>query len=200
MCSSDLYYITAFINENSELIQKEKDNNEINYVINLKKDRVLSFLDSYYDVEFLEADNIEVVKDVLIHVKANKKGIISRLDADFSEAIKYKSVKDYEIKMFKLQINYENFNGTKDVKIPERIIQNSYSEQLTNIRQYAVDYVKGVNELKLGNTTINNTFGYSIKEANLQVIENKVTEGTIIIDDYQIKIEKEKIGMPIKIN
>ena len=65
-----------------------------------------------------------------------------------------------------------------------------------SIRRYAIDYVKGVNELKLGNTTTTNTIGYTIDSANLTIVDDNVDNGTIIIDGYNIEVKDGKIGVP----
>ena len=193
---NSLYYITAFINENSEILRKEEKNNLINYVINLKKDRVESFLSSYYDVAFLNNEKFTIIDDVPLYLEIDKKGNIKSIEADFSNSIKYNNVKNYELEKFKLVIKYDSFNETKEVKIPNQILENSFDEKLLSIRRYAIDYVKGVNELKLGNTTTTNTIGYTIDSANLTIVDDNVDNGTIIIDGYNIEVKDGKIGVP----
>lgn len=193
---NSLYYITAFINENSEILRKEEKNNLIYYVINLKKDRVESFLSSYYDVTFLNNEKFTIIDDVPLSIEIDKKGNIKSIKADFSNSIKYNNVTNYELDKFQLVIKYDSFNETKEVKIPNQILENSFDEKLLSIRRYAIDFVKGVNELKLGNTTTTNTIGYTIDSANLTVVDDYVDNGTIIIDGYEIEVKDGKIGVP----
>ena len=142
---NSIYYITAFINQNSTIIQQEKNKLGTEYVIKLEKNRVISFLNSYYDVSFLNEDNIIVDKDVLIHLDVDKSGYAKKLEADFENAIRY-NVSNYDIDDFKLIINYSKYNKNKNILIPDEILTNSLDAKLTTIRQYAIDYVKGVNK------------------------------------------------------
>lgn len=195
---NSIYYITAFINQNSTIIQQEKNKLGTKYVIKLEKNRVISFLNSYYDVSFLNEDNIIVDKDVLIHLDVDKSGYAKKLEADFENAIRYK-VSNYDIDDFKLIINYSTYNKNKNILIPDEILTNSLDAKLTTIRQYAIDYVKGVNDLKLGSTTYTNTLGYSIESAELTIVDNIVQSGNIDINNYNIKIVNCEIGIPEKI-
>lgn len=195
---NSIYYITAFINQNSTIIQQEKNKLGTKYVIKLEKNRVISFLNSYYDVSFLNEDNIVVDKDVLLHLDVDKSGYAKRLEADFENAIRYK-VSNYDIDSFKLIINYSKYNKNKNTLIPDEILTNSLDAKLTTIRQYAIDYVKGVNDLKLGSTTYTNTLGYSIDSAELTIVDSIVQSGNIVINDHNIKIVNGEIGIPEKI-
>lgn len=195
---NSIYYITAFINQNSTIIQQEKNKLGTEYVIKLEKNRVISFLNSYYDVSFLNEDNIIVDEDVLIHLDVDKSGYAKKLEADFENAIRYK-VSNYDIDDFKLIINYSKYNKNKNILIPDEILTNSLDAKLTTIRQYAIDYVKGVNDLKLGSTTYTNTLGYSIESAELTIVDNIVQSGNIAINNYNIKITNGEIGIPEKI-
>ena len=195
---NSIYYITAFINQNSTIIQQEKNKLGTEYVIKLEKNRVISFLNSYYDVSFLNEDNIIVDNDVLIHLDVDKSGYAKKLEADFENAIRYK-VSNYDIDDFKLIINYSKYNKNKNILIPDEILTNSLDAKLTTIRQYAIDYVKGVNDLKLGSTTYTNTLGYSIESAELTIVDNIVQSGNIAINNYNIKITNGEIGIPEKI-
>ena len=195
---NSIYYITAFINQNSTIIQQEKNKLGTEYVIKLEKNRVISFLNSYYDVSFLNEDNIIVDKDVLIHLDVDKSGYAKKLEADFENAIRY-NVSNYDIDDFKLIINYSKYNKNKNILIPDEILTNSLDAKLTTIRQYAIDYVKGVNDLKLGSTTYTNTLGYSIESAELTIVDNIVQYGNIAINNYNIKIINGEIGIPEKI-
>ena len=195
---NSIYYITAFINQNSTIIQQEKNKLGTEYVIKLEKNRVISFLNSYYDVSFLNEDNIIVDKDVLIHLDVDKSGYAKKLEADFENAIRY-NVSNYDIDDFKLIINYSKYNKNKNILIPDEILTNSLDAKLTTIRQYAIDYVKGVNDLKLGSTTYTNTLGYSIESAELTIVDNIVQSGNIAINNYNIKIINGEIGIPEKI-
>ena len=195
---NSIYYITAFINQNSTIIQQEKNKLGTEYVIKLEKNRVISFLNSYYDVSFLNEDNIIVDKDVLIHLDVDKSGYAKKLEADFENAIRY-NVSNYDIDDFKLIINYSKYNKNKNILISDEILTNSLDAKLTTIRQYAIDYVKGVNDLKLGSTTYTNTLGYSIESAELTIVDNIVQSGNIAINNYNIKIINGEIGIPEKI-
>lgn len=195
---NSIYYITAFINQNSTIIQQEKNKLGTEYVIKLEKNRVISFLNSYYDVSFLNEDNIIVDEDVLIHLDVDKSGYAKKLEADFENSIRYK-VSNYDIDDFKLIINYSKYNKNKNILIPDEILTNSLDAKLTTIRQYAIDYVKGVNDLKLGSTTYTNTLGYSIESAELTIVDNIVQSGNIAINNYNIKITNGEIGIPEKI-
>lgn len=195
---NSIYYITAFINQNSTIIQQEKNKLGTEYVIKLEKNRVISFLNSYYDVSFLNEDNIIVDEDVLIHLDVDKSGYAKKLEADFENSIRYK-VSNYDIDDFKLIINYSKYNKNKNILIPDEILTNSLDAKLTTIRQYAIDYVKGVNDLKLGSTTYTNTLGYSIESAELTIVDNIVQSGNIAINNYNIKIINGEIGIPEKI-
>ena len=195
---NSIYYITAFINQNSTIIQQEKNKLGTEYVIKLEKNRVISFLNSYYDVSFLNEDNIIVDEDVLIHLDVDKSGYAKKLEADFENAIRYK-VSNYDIDDFKLIINYSKYNKNKNILIPDEILTNSLDAKLTTIRQYAIDYVKGVNDLKLGSTTYTNTLGYSIESAELTIVDNIVQSGNIVIHNHNIKIVNGEIGLPEKI-
>lgn len=195
---NSIYYITAFINQNSTIIQQEKNKLGTEYVIKLEKNRVISFLNSYYDVSFLNEDNIIVDEDVLIHLDVDKSGYAKKLEADFENAIRY-NVSNYDIDDFKLIINYSKYNKNKNILIPDEILTNSLDAKLTTIRQYAIDYVKGVNDLKLGSTTYTNTLGYSIESAELTIVDNIVQSGNIAINNYNIKIINGEIGIPEKI-
>ena len=195
---NSIYYITAFINQNSTIIQQEKNKLGTEYVIKLEKNRVISFLNSYYDVSFLNEDNIIVDEDVLIHLDVDKSGYAKKLEADFENAIRYK-VSNYDIDDFKLIINYSKYNKNKNILIPDEILTNSLDAKLTTIRQYAIDYVKGVNDLNLGSTTYTNTLGYSIESAELTIVDNIVQSGNIAINNYNIKIINGEIGIPEKI-
>lgn len=195
---NSIYYITAFINQNSTIIQQEKNKLGTEYVIKLEKNRVISFLNSYYDVSFLNEDNIIVDEDVLIHLDVDKSGYAKKLEADFENSIRY-NVSNYDIDDFKLIINYSKYNKNKNILIPDEILTNSLDAKLTTIRQYAIDYVKGVNDLKLGSTTYTNTLGYSIESAELTIVDNIVQSGNIAINNYNIKIINGEIGIPEKI-
>ena len=195
---NSIYYITAFINQNSTIIQQEKNKLGTEYVIKLEKNRAISFLNSYYDVSFLNEDSIIVDKDVLIHLDVDKSGYAKKLEADFENAIRY-NVSNYDIDDFKLIINYSKYNKNKNILIPDEILTNSLDAKLTTIRQYAIDYVKGVNDLKLGSTTYTNTLGYSIESAELTIVDNIVQSGNIAINNYNIKIINGEIGIPEKI-
>ena len=195
---NSIYYITAFINQNSTIIQQEKNKLGTEYVIKLEKNRVISFLNSYYDVSFLNEDNIIVDEDVLIHLDVDKSGYAKKLEADFENAIRY-NVSNYDIDDFKLIINYSKYNKNKNILIPDEILTNSLDAKLTTIRQYAIDYVKGVNDLNLGSTTYTNTLGYSIESAELTIVDNIVQSGNIAINNYNIKIINGEIGIPEKI-
>ena len=195
---NSIYYITAFINQNSTIIQQEKNKLGTEYVIKLEKNRVISFLNSYYDVSFLNEDNIIVDKDVLIHLDVDKSGYAKKLEADFENAIRY-NVSNYDIDDFKLIINYSKYNKNKNILIPDEILTNSLDAKLTTIRQYAIDYVKGVNDLKLGSTSYTYTLGFSIESAELTIVDNIVQSGNIAINNYNIKIINGEIGIPEKI-
>ena len=78
---NSLYYITAFINENSEVLRKEHIDNKTCYVIVLKKDRIASFLSSYYDVSFINKDKISVTDDALIYIHVDKNNNIESIEA-----------------------------------------------------------------------------------------------------------------------
>ena len=84
---NSLYYITAFINENSEVLRKEHIDDKTCYVIVLKKDRIASFLSSYYDVSFINKDKISVTDDALIYIHVDKNNNIESIEADFTEIV-----------------------------------------------------------------------------------------------------------------
>lgn len=191
---NSLYYITAFINENSEVLRKEHIDNKTCYVIVLKKDRIASFLSSYYDVSFINKDKISVTDDALIYIHVDKNNNIESIEADFTEIVKYNNK---SLERFYLLIDYVSFNENDEVKIPSQILENSVDEKVLSIRRYAIDYVKEVNGLKLGNTITTNTIGYTIDSANLTVVDDVVKNGTIIIDGYTIEVQDGKISIPV---
>ena len=191
---NSLYYITAFINENSEVLRKEHIDNKTCYVIVLKKDRIASFLSSYYDVSFINKDKISVTDDALIYIHVDKNNNIESIEADFTEIVKYNNK---SLERFYLLIDYVSFNENDEVKIPSQILENSVDEKVLSIRRYAIDYVKEVNGLKLGNTITTNTIGYTIDSANLTVVDDIVKNGIIIIDGYTIEVQDGKISIPV---
>ena len=191
---NSLYYITAFINENSEVLRKEHIDNKTCYVIVLKKDRIASFLSSYYDVSFINKDKISVTDDALIYIHVDKNNNIESIEADFTKIVKYNNK---SLERFYLLIDYVSFNENDEVKIPSQILENSVDEKVLSIRRYAIDYVKEVNGLKLGNTITTNTIGYTIDSANLTVVDDVVKNGTIIIDGYTIEVQDGKISIPV---
>lgn len=191
---NSLYYITAFINENSEVLRKEHIDNKTCYVIVLKKDRIASFLSSYYDVSFINKDKISVTDDALIYIHVDKNNNIESIEADFTKIVKYNNK---SLERFYLLIDYVSFNENDEVKIPSQILENSVDEKVLSIRRYAIDYVKEVNGLKLGNTITTNTIGYTIDSANLTVVDDIVKNGIIIIDGYTIEVQDGKISIPV---
>ena len=191
---NSLYYITAFINENSEVLRKEHIDNKTCYVIVLKKDRIASFLSSYYDVSFINKDKISVTDDALIYIHVDKNNNIESIEADFTKIVKYNNK---SLERFYLLIDYVSFNENDEVKIPSQILENSVDEKVLSIRRYAIDYVKEVNGLKLGNTITTNTIGYTIDSANLTVVDDVVKNGIIIIDGYTIEVQDGKISIPV---
>lgn len=191
---NSLYYITAFINENSEVLRKEHIDDKTCYVIVLKKDRIVSFLSSYYDVSFINKDKISVTDDALIYIHVDKNNNIESIEADFTEIVKYNNK---SLERFYLLIDYVSFNENDEVKIPSQILENSVDEKVLSIRRYAIDYVKEVNGLKLGNTITTNTIGYTIDSANLTVVDDIVKNGIIIIDGYTIEVQDGKISIPV---
>lgn len=191
---NSLYYITAFINENSEVLRKEHIDDKTCYVIVLKKDRIASFLSSYYDVSFINKDKISVTDDALIYIHVDKNNNIESIEADFTEIVKYNNK---SLERFYLLIDYVSFNENDEVKIPSQILENSVDEKVLSIRRYAIDYVKEVNGLKLGNTITTNTIGYTIDSANLTVVDDVVKNGIIIIDGYTIEVQDGKISIPV---
>ena len=191
---NSLYYITAFINENSEVLRKEHIDDKTCYVIVLKKDRIASFLSSYYDVSFINKDKISVIDDALIYIHVDKNNNIESIEADFTEIVKYNNK---SLERFYLLIDYVSFNENDEVKIPSQILENSVDEKVLSIRRYAIDYVKEVNGLKLGNTITTNTIGYTIDSANLTVVDDIVKNGIIIIDGYTIEVQDGKISIPV---
>lgn len=191
---NSLYYITAFINENSEVLRKERIDDKTCYVIVLKKDRIASFLSSYYDVSFINKDKVSVTDDALIYIHVDKNNNIESIEADFTEIVKYNNK---SLERFYLLIDYVSFNENDEVKIPSQILENSVDEKVLSIRRYAIDYVKEVNGLKLGNTITTNTIGYTIDSANLTVVDDVVKNGIIIIDGYTIEVQDGKISIPV---
>ncbi|MEG0408367.1 MAG: hypothetical protein RR623_05780 [Bacilli bacterium] len=190
-----IYYITAFINENSHIVQKEKCTKGTCYVISLKKDRVESFIKSYYDPTFFENEKYEVIDDVLLHVRIDKKGNIRSITGDFTDGLKCQNEKN-SLNIFKLKIDYKSFNNSIDVKIPKKILENSSNDKLENVRQHAIDYINEVNALKLGNTTTSNTLGYTITKSDLTVVDSEVESGYILIEGYKITIKDKEVGTP----
>ena len=127
---NSLYYITAFINENSEVLRKEHIDNKTCYVIVLKKDRIASFLSSYYDVSFINKDKISVTDDALIYIHVDKNNNIESIEADFTEIVKYNNK---SLERFYLLIDYVSFNENDEVKIPSQILENSVDEKVLSI-------------------------------------------------------------------
>lgn len=194
---NSLYYITAYVNENSEVVQEEKTENGIKFTIKLKKDRVKSFLNSYYDSSLKNNGKYKVVNDALLKVLVSKNGIIKSLEADFLNSIKYENVKN-KITEFKLKIDYSNFNKNKEVKIPKKILESSLDSNLAKIRQYVTDFIIEVNNLELGNQNITNKFGYSLTSSDLTIVDNSVQNGIVILNGYTVEINNNQVGIPVK--
>lgn len=194
---NSLYYITAFINENSEVVQKDNIDDKIIYVLKLKKDRVSSFLKSYLDITPILEDGYSVINDVLVKITVNKNGIIENLNAEFKDVLKCRKT-NCEFDKFNINIDYSDFNESKSIKIPNKIIENSIDSKIAKIRQYAFEYIDEVNKLELGSTTFENKLGYTIESTKLTIVDNVVESGLINLQGYTIEIENKQIGIPQK--
>ena len=117
---NSIYYITAFINKNSSYQFIDNKNGLTHYVITLNKERVKDFLSSYYDVEVLNGLDYQIKDSAKINIYVNNKTkCIDSLNVDFSNIIKFTNLSSYELDKFYLEINYDKFNESGDIKIPD---------------------------------------------------------------------------------
>jgi len=201
---NSIYYITAFINKNSTYQYIDKEDGIIHYVVTLNKDRVKDFLNSYYDVDFLTNLDFEVTDNAKINVYVNSKTKnIKSLDVDFTSIIKISNGNSSDLDRFYLEINYSDFNGANSVEIPQKVITRSADENIINAYLMALDYVKAVNNLSLSETTTTYTdtsLNYGSTKPNsvsLTVLKGKVISGTIVINNYEFKVESGVVSSPI---
>ncbi len=197
---NSIYYLTAFINKNSAYQYIDTKGGIIHYVVTLNKDRIKDFLNSYYDVEFLENKDFEITDSVKINVYVNSKTKkIQSLNADFTPVIKFPS---YELDRFYLEINYSNFDNTEDVIIPEKVIASAVDENIINAYVNSVDYVTSVNNLSLSEQTTtytDNSLNYNgdkPSSVSLTVLKGKVISGNIVINAYKFKVESGVVSSP----
>jgi len=203
---NSIYYITAFINKNSTYQYIDKEDGIIHYVVTLNKDRVKDFLNSYYDVDFLSNLDFEIIDNAKINVYVNSKTKnIQSLDVDFTSIIKISNTSSSELDRFYLEINYSDFDVADSVEIPQKIIENSIDENIINAYVDALDYVKAVNDLSLSETTTTYTdtsldYGSTIPSSvSLTVLKGKVISGTIIINNYEFKVESGVVSSPFQV-
>lgn len=201
---NSIYYITAFINKNSAYQYIDKEDGIIHYVVTLNKDRVKDFLNSYYDVDFLTDLDFEVTDNAKLNVYVNSKTKnIESLDVDFTSIIKISDNNSSELDRFYLEINYSDFNEADSVEIPQEVITRSVDENIINAYLMALDYVKAVNNLSLSETTTTYTdtsLDYGSTKPNsvsLTVLKGKVISGTIMINNYEFKVESGVVSSPI---
>ena len=122
-----VYYIQAFVNQHLAVLSESKKNGKVYYVLELPKERVSKFLESYYDVDFLNDNEFTVLDSAKINITINKKTKnLEKLSIDFKDIIRYNDTKKYDISKFYLEINYSNYNKNNEVIIPIKIIDNRF--------------------------------------------------------------------------
>lgn len=200
---NSIYYITAFINKNSTYQYIDKKAGIIHYVVTLNKDRVKDFLNSYYDVDFINNLDFEVTDNAKLNVYVNSKTKnIESLDVDFTSIIKISNNSSSELDRFYLEIDYSDFNEANSVEIPQKVITRSVDEKIINAYLMALDYVEKVNDLSLSETTTtynDTSLDYGSPKPNsvsLTVLKGKVISGTIIINKYEFKVESGVVSSP----
>lgn len=200
---NSIYYMTAFINKNSVSQFIDKKNGVCHFVVTLNKDRVKDFLNSYYDVDFLNDLNFEIKDSAKINVYVNSKThkIIS-LDVDLSSIVKFTDIKSYNLDKFYLEINYNNFDSADNVIIPEEYILNAVKEDEAYAYIDALKYINEVNKQSLNEkvTTYTNKDlkynGVRPSKVKLTIVKGKVISGIIIINDFEFKVESGEIVSP----
>ena len=203
---NSIYYITAFINKNSSYQFIDNKNGLTHYVITLNKERVKDFLSSYYDVEVLNGLDYQIKDSAKINIYVNNKTkCIDSLNVDFSNIIKFTNLSSYELDKFYLEINYDKFNESGDIKIPDEYLNNAIDVNIIDAYISAEKYVKKVNELNLSDKTTsykNTKLIYSGEEptsVNFVIAKGKVISGDIIYDNYKFKIESGELLHPSKV-
>ena len=203
---NSIYYITAFINKNSSYQFIDNKNGLTHYVITLNKERVKDFLSSYYDVEVLNGLDYQIKDSAKINIYVNNKTkCIDSLNVDFSNIIKFTNLSSYELDKFYLEINYDKFNESGDIKIPDEYLNNALDINIIDAYISAEKYVKKVNELNLSDktTSYKNTkliyLGEEPTSVNFVIAKGKVISGDIIYDNYKFKIESGELLHPSKV-
>lgn len=203
---NSIYYITAFINKNSSYQFIDNKNGLTHYVITLNKERVKDFLSSYYDVEVLNGLDYQIKDSAKINIYVNNKTkCIDSLNVDFSNIIKFTNLSSYELDKFYLEINYDKFNESGDIKIPDEYLNNAIDVNIIDAYISAEKYVKKVNELNLSDktTSYKNTkliyLGEEPTSVNFVIAKGKVISGDIIYDNYKFKIESGELLHPSKV-
>ena len=203
---NSIYYITAFINKNSSYQFIDNKNGLTHYVITLNKERVKDFLSSYYDVEVLNGLDYQIKDSAKINIYVNNKTkCIDSLNVDFSNIIKFTNLSSYELDKFYLEINYDKFNESGDIKIPDEYLNNAIDVNIMDAYISAEKYVKKVNELNLSDktTSYKNTkliyLGEEPTSVNFVIAKGKVISGDIIYDNYKFKIESGELLHPSKV-
>lgn len=203
---NSIYYITAFINKNSSYQFIDNKNGLTHYVITLNKERVKDFLSSYYDVEVLNGLDYQIKDSAKINIYVNNKTkCIDSLNVDFSNIIKFTNLSSYELDKFYLEINYDKFNESGDIKIPDEYLNNAIDVNIIDAYISAEKYVKKVNELNLSDktTSYKNTkliyLGEEPASVNFVIAKGKVISGDIIYDNYKFKIESGELLHPSKV-
>ena len=201
---NSIYYITAFINKNSTYQYIDKKDGIAHFVVTLNKDRVKDFLNSYYNVDFLNDLDYEIKDSAKINVYANNKtSKIISLDVDLTSIVKITNIKSYNLDKFYLEINYDNFGSAKSITIPDEYILNAIEENKVYAYEEATKYIKKINDLSLNEkvtTYTNNDLkydGYKPSKVNLTIIKGKVISGNITINDYNFKVESGNVVEPI---
>lgn len=200
---NSIYYITAFINKNSTYQYIDKEDGIAHFVVTLNKDRVKNFLNSYYDVDFLNDLDYEIKDSAKINVYANNKtSKIISLDVDLTSIVKITNIKSYNLDKFYLEINYDNFGSASSITIPDEYILNAIEENKVYAYEEATKYIKKINDLSLNEkvtTYTNNDLkydGYKPSKVNLTIIKGKVISGNITINDYNFKVESGNVVEP----
>lgn len=203
---NSIYYITAFINKNSSYQFIDNKNGLTHYVITLNKERVKDFLSSYYDVEVLNGLDYQIKDSAKINIYVNNKTkCIDSLNVDFSDIIKFTNLSSYELDKFYLEINYDKFNESGEIKIPDEYLNNALDVNIIDAYISAEKYVKKVNELNLSDktTSYKNTkliyLGEEPTSVNFVIAKGKVISGDIIYDNYKFKIESGELLHPSKV-
>ena len=122
----------------------------------------------------------------------NKTKCIDSLNVDFSNIIKFTNLSSYELDKFYLEINYDKFNESGDIKIPDEYLNNAIDVNIIDAYISAEKYVKKIKNC--------NTFYYASAHSLLNLCKFLASSDVLSEDSLQDKNGEIQIMTKIILN